>query len=239
MPTAKQFCNLLMQAVNEKWGYVWSLEGETYTPALADKFVKVKRSPPNGHTLNNYWKGKDWAARWYGRHCADCSGLIIWALRELNIFNSKQDMNSTSLISVCTKQGNIQSNMPLDDGLILWRKGHIAVLCNGKVLEAKGTKSGVVYGRSKINDFTKWGYLPYLHYESKTALSEKPYAAICSGNSVNVRSEANTNAAILGKFDQNDPLIALNFSLDWAKITGIKNGTFLIGYLHRKYIQKL
>lgn len=231
---SKLFCELIMKAVKEKWGYVWGLEGETYTKEMAEKFKRNKRTPPSGNSISTYWTKR--CSRWFERRCADCSGLIVWALREMGIFSKKDDYSSGGFINACKKRGKVASGVPKVNGIVLWRKGHIAVWIDGQVAEAKGTDIGVVYGKSSVSSFTDWGYLPWITYDESTTDGLK--ITQCTGNGVNIRQEATTKSASLGKLYKGDPIKVQSTHGDWHEITTIIKGKTIIGYVYKDYIQQ-
>ena len=234
MPTTKQFCDLLMQPVREKWGYVWGLNGELYTQAMANSRKANKRSTPRA-TYKTYWTEKDHAGKWIGKMAADCSGLIVWALRKLGTIAKTADLGSAAIIGKCKKQGLVKNGVPNVDGLILYRPGHVAVLYKGKVLEAKGTDYGVVYGVSKVSSFTTWGYYSGLQYEEPADTSGyKDVACVTkNGGTVNIRKAPATSSDILGKVVTGQKFKAKPPTGDWCEVM-VGN---IRGYMHKNYIK--
>ena len=111
--------------------------------------------------------------KWIGRRVADCSGLFFWAFRQLGgeIYHG----SNTIWNRYCAKQGKL-INGKRDDGFELrpgtavfyynkntGTRGHIGLyIGGGKVIEAKGTKSGVII--SKAERWHEWGELEGVLY---------------------------------------------------------------------------
>lgn len=160
MLTSVQLVTYFQKAVAEHWGYVWSLNGELYTRAMAEKYHADKRPTSKYRDPATYWLID--CARWIGKMAADCSGGIIGALRTDN--PKAGDKSADTLYSNCTKKGPI-STIPEVPGLCVWRKDHIGVYeGNGYILEFKTTEEGASRTRVNERDFTNWGYLRDVRY---------------------------------------------------------------------------
>lgn len=167
--TTKQLIAYYQKAVNEKWGYVWSLNGELYTRAMAEEYHRIQKKTSEKRDPKTYWI-KD-CAKWIGKMSADCSGGIVGAMRSVN--PSYGDRQANKFFDECTKTGPI-STIPEVPGLCVWRNGHIGIYeGNGYVLEFRGTDYGAVRTRLKDRDFTHWGYLRDVNYGEK----EEPIVA--------------------------------------------------------------
>lgn len=74
--------------------------------------------------------------------------------------NNCPDTSADGMIRLCRETGPVPT-MPEVPGLVLWRKGHIGVyIGNGKAIEARGFRYGVVETRVAGRGWTKWGRLP-------------------------------------------------------------------------------
>ena len=179
--TAAQLVKSFQRYCNEKWGYVWGLNGELYTQAMADKFKKAKRSTNKSRHWSTYWTED--CKKWIGRMAADCSGGIVSAIREVN--PKYGDRSANTFKGQFTKTGPIKT-IPEVPGLGLWRDGHIGVYeGNGYALEFRGTDYGCVRTKLSQRDFTHWGYLADVDY------GEAPKTTVeVIGGSVNIRAKA-------------------------------------------------
>lgn len=148
-----------------RWGYVWGMNGEIYTQALAEKWHEQakagKKSVPKGRDKNHYYIGD--CSPWIGGYAADCSGLLVGACRSVKA--SFGDVSSKGWINSCKKQGNMK-DMPDVAGLVLWREGHVGLyIGDGMQIEARGTDYGVVVSPVDTQKWTKWGYSEHFIYE--------------------------------------------------------------------------
>lgn len=147
------------------WGYVLSGQGELYSLDLAKQWATEK------------WRGKNYvyftitAAKWFGKHVADCSGMIICAIR--SVIPKYNDQAANELYAACTEKGPI-STIPEISGLCVWKDGHIGVyIGGGKVIESRGVAYGVVITDVKDRPWTKWGKLAAVDY-SEAVVSMAP-----------------------------------------------------------------
>lgn len=64
------------------------------------------------------------------------------------------------------KESGLISTMPDIPGLAVWHEGHIGVyIGNGQVVEAMGTRYGVVKTELAGRGWTHWLKVPYIHYD--------------------------------------------------------------------------
>jgi cell wall-associated NlpC family hydrolase len=132
-------------------GYVWGANGEVLTQKLLTSLIGE-----NG--LRHYVLSDGTNAnKWLGKQCFDCSGLIVAGLRTLT--NYKDDVTADGLFKMCTPIGYQQ----LKEGDLVFIKlngefEHVGIFNgNGTVIEAHGTKAGVIIG--DIDNFNMFGRL--------------------------------------------------------------------------------
>lgn len=165
--TAAQLVACFQRYAAEGWGYVWGLNGQLYTQAMADKFQAERRRTSKHRDPATYWTVD--CARWIGRMAADCSGGIVSALREYD--SGYGDRTANTFFSQCTETGKI-GTLPEVPGLCLWRDGHIGVYeGGGYALEFRGTEYGCVRTKVAQRNFTHWGRLRDVEYDNQ---EEKP-----------------------------------------------------------------
>ncbi|MBQ2676376.1 MAG: LysM peptidoglycan-binding domain-containing protein [Clostridia bacterium] len=86
------------------------------------------------------------------------------------------DTTADGLYRLSTVKGDI-ATIPEQPGLAVFRTGHIGVyIGNGYVIEAKGTKYGVVKSKLSERNFTHWCQIPGISYEKPVATPQKPLA---------------------------------------------------------------
>ena len=162
MKTNIGLVDFVKTAQAEGWGYVWG----TYGLYLSDKILndKVAQYPdivgPNLEFIKKHWKGL---------RTVDCGGLIksyLWWQQDVPIYEAQTDLSADMMYLQSRKRGPINT-MPDVLGLCLWRKGHIGVyIGNNEVIEAKGTKFGVIKSPLKGPDSNKWTHwLEHPHIE--------------------------------------------------------------------------
>jgi len=153
-------------ALKDKWGYVWG----TYGNVLTETLFKQKLSQyPEG--VGNY-KGFI-EEHWLNKRTADCVGLIksfSWWQGDNPSYNAKTDVSADSMYAIAKEKGPINI-MPEIPGLCLWKKGHIGIyIGNGQVIEARGTKYGVIQSPltgSGSAGWTHWLKCPFIEYQEE------------------------------------------------------------------------
>lgn len=166
--TSKQLVDCFKRYCAEKWGYVWGLNGELYTQAMANKFKAEKRGTSAWRDSATYWTED--CKRWIGKHAADCSGGIISAIRE---FDPKYtDRAANTFYSQCAEKGPVKT-IPEIPGLCVWRDGHIGIYeGGGNVIEFRGAEYGCVRTKLSARNFTNWGKLRNVDYSAEKGESK-------------------------------------------------------------------
>ncbi|MFR6693218.1 MAG: hypothetical protein ACLUS6_04065 [Dysosmobacter sp.] len=109
---------------------------------------------------------------WLGGRTADCVGLIKgygWLSPETMTIDygthGMPDIGANQMYYNAKESGPI-STMPDIPGLAVWHEGHIGVyIGGGQVIEAMGTKYGVVKTELADRGWTHWLKIPYINYD--------------------------------------------------------------------------
>ena len=154
MIKASELIELFELALGEKWGYIWGTRGQVWTQASQDRATRDM-------TVKH-------GQKWVGRRVADCSGLFVWAFRQLggDIYHG----SNTMWKKYCTRQGTITGAMQIKPGTAVFTvrsdgvRGHVGLyIGNDTCIEAKGTQYGVV--TSKLSRWDEWGELKDVEYD--------------------------------------------------------------------------
>lgn len=157
----------VIQAEKAGWGYVWGTSGEVLTKKAYEAQKKQYPSEVGGYA--------DFIEKnWLGKRTADCSGLIRsyhWLNPQTgkieNGSNGIPAMTADGMYQAAKEKGSI-SSIPEIPGLAVWHSGHIGVYIeNGEVIEAMGTKYGVVRTKLASRGWTHWLKIPYIDYEKE------------------------------------------------------------------------
>lgn len=157
------------KARDEKAGYVWGTFGLVLTQTILD--YKLKQYPdmikPNLDFIKKNYMGK----RTY-----DCVGLIkgyIWMNDEdPEYYSPATDIGANEMYEKAKIKGPIES-MPDIPGICVRFPGHIGVYVgDGKVIEARATKYGVVETHLKDRPWTHWLECPLIKYEDSSKVRE-------------------------------------------------------------------
>ena len=167
-PTTKNASDLVTYAIHaweSGWGYVWGTYGCVLTDSL---FAYKLEQYPDG--VGNY---EDFIrANWLGGRTTDCVGLIKgygWLNPEtLSIdyaTTAMPDIGANQMYYSASVSGTIDT-MPDTPGLAVWHDGHIGVyIGDGYVIEAMGTKYGVVKTELAGRGWTHWLEIEYINYD--------------------------------------------------------------------------
>ena len=168
-PTTKNAADLVTYVTNawtSGWGYVWGTYGQVLTPELLQ--YKLTQYPDGVGKYAAFIR-----ANWLGRHTADCVGLIKgygWLSTDTMTMtidygtHGMPDIGANEMFYNATRRGGIET-MPDTPGLAVWKAGHIGVyIGNGEVVEAMGTKYGVVKTQLEGRGWTHWLEIPYINY---------------------------------------------------------------------------
>lgn len=167
-PTTKNATDLVTYAVHaweSGWGYVWGTYGNVLTESLLA--YKVSQYPDGVGNHENFIR-----AHWLGGRTTDCVGLIkgySWLSPETMTIDygthGMPDIGANQMYYTARESGPI-STMPDIPGLAVWHEGHIGVyIGGGQVIEAMGTKNGVVKTELAKRNWTHWLKVPYISYD--------------------------------------------------------------------------
>lgn len=167
-PGTKNAADLAAYAVHaweSGWGYVWGTYGSVLTESLLE--YKVQQYPDGVGNYEDFIRDN-----WLGGRTTDCVGLIKgygWLDPESMTIrygtNGMPDVGANQMYRSATVSGPI-STMPDTPGLAVWMDGHIGVyIGGGEVVEASGTRKGVIKTKLAGRGWTHWLEVPYIHYK--------------------------------------------------------------------------
>ena len=166
-PSTKNNLDLVQWAIAAEkagWGYVWGACGQVLTEsALAGKIAQY---PDEVGGQEEFIR-----EHWLGRRCADCVGFIKgygWLNADTHEIeygtNGMPDIGADVMYANATEKGTIDT-IPEIPGLAVWHEGHIGIYVgNGQVIEAMGTRYGVIRTQLADRGWTHWLKIPYINY---------------------------------------------------------------------------
>ena len=154
MIKASDLIRLFQQALDEKWGYIWGTRGQVWTQASQNRATR--------DMTVRYGK------KWVGKRVADCSGLFVWAFKELG--GSIYHGSNTMWKKFTTVKGTLTGTMAIKPGTAVFTvgddgvRGHVGLYIGNDIcIEAKGTQYGVV--TSNLSRWDEWGELVGVEYD--------------------------------------------------------------------------
>lgn len=160
------------KALNEKWQYVYGTIGQVLTASIISQ--KQQQYP------NEINKHLSLIRTFIGKRTVDCVNLIksyLWWNENKNdvAYDPKYDtvngvpMSADGAFQIATEKGSINT-IPEIPGVCVRYQGHIGVyIGNGEVIEARGTKYGVVKTKLKERPWTHWLKYPGIEYVEQDA----------------------------------------------------------------------
>ena len=167
-PSTKNAADLVAYVTNawqSGWGYVWGTYGQVLTPELFQ--YKLTQYPEGVGQYADFIRNN-----WLGKHTADCVGLIKgygWLNADTMEIDygthGMPDIGANQMYYNATRKGTIDT-IPEVPGLAVWKSGHIGVyIGGGQVIEAMGTKYGVVMTQLQGRGWTHWLEITYINYD--------------------------------------------------------------------------
>lgn len=155
------------QALADKWGYIWGTAGTMWT---AEKQKNLEKT-----TDSDRANSRKYGSQWIGHMVADCSGLFVWAFKQLG--GSIYHGSDTMYRKYCDAKGELKSGARTDGqglkpgtAVFVWKESkkkytHVGLYVGGgKVIEAKGAKAGVTTSKITDSQWTNWGELKGVDY---------------------------------------------------------------------------
>ncbi len=167
-PATKNAHDLVEYAIHawdSGWGYVWGTYGNVLTEDLLAS--KLQQYPDGVGQYEDFIR-----ANWLNGRTTDCVGLIKgygWLdPNDLKIeygTNGMPDIGANTMYHNATVKGSMDT-MPDTPGLAVWMEGHIGVyIGGGEVIEASGTKKGVIKTQLAGRGWQAWLEVPYINYD--------------------------------------------------------------------------
>lgn len=152
MIPAMALVRLFRVAEAEHWGYIWGEAGDVWTRANQEAATRSMTV--------------QYGSKWIGRRVADCSGLFVWAYDQLG---AEIYHGSNTIFKDHTSQtGPLYGEVEILPGTAVFqvkdgRRTHIGLYVGeGNVIEARGTRSGVI--ASDLSEWDEWGMLSAVDY---------------------------------------------------------------------------
>lgn len=166
-PSTKNNLDLVQWAIAAEkagWGYVWGTYGRVLTESSLE--AKLQQYPEAIGEYEDFIR-----ANWIGKRTADCVGLIKgygWFNPETGeigyAVNGMPDIDANRIYEYASEKGPIDT-IPEIPGLLVWQEGHVGIyIGGGEVIEARGTRYGVVRTQLNARGWEGWAKIPYIDY---------------------------------------------------------------------------
>ena len=158
-----------ISAYQNDWGYVMGTFGQVLTVDLLE--AKLAQLPDAIGPYEDFIR-----SNYLGVRTADCIGLIkgySWYDPDTGNINygsnGMPDVSADQMYNQASEKGSM-STMPEIPGILVHAPGHIGIyIGNGYVIDAMGTRYGVVKTAVSSGSWTGWCKNPYINYVDETA----------------------------------------------------------------------
>ena len=258
MITPAQLIDKFQYALENKYGYILNTTHTKWTQALQNQKVELMVKTFGSDWKNNASAKKNssytaalYGSKWIGHWVTDCSGLFAWSFKELGGY--MYHGSNTMWNKYCVAQGKLV-NGKRDDGkelkpgtAVFVLKGtsdrsHVGLYVgNGKVIEASGTKVGVITTDITNEKWAEWGELKGVDYGNTSAPASTPTpaptsdvsSAIVNDTRVALRTAPSTSASILTRIDKGQRVQILQ-DTSWTKVSYMGK----TGYMMTKFLDQ-
>lgn len=250
MTTAKLFVEKVYIPLLEGWGYIWGTAGVVWT---WDKQEKMNQTTDENRAMS-----RKYGAQWIGDKVTDCSGLPMWALKQLGeaiSHHARYQYTDYSSPKGKLIDGRREDGQPVLPGTAVFLQGsedrihHVGVYVgHGICIEAKGAKYGVV--TSALDHWDHWGELKMVDYTDAEKIEEEPapeipdreerrdvlFHAVVNnpGKWLNVRSGPGTSYSVLFRLEKGDNVDVLAEDNGWDQV---RFGS-RVGWASAEYLQR-
>ena len=222
-----------------KWHTMWTQEQQnSLVNSMRNKYGSDWKSDASAKK-DTYYYGALYGGQWVGHWVTDCSGLFYWAFKELGGY--MYHGSNTMWNKYCTAKGKLANGRRTDGQTlrpgtaVFVLKGtsdrhHVGLyIGNGKVIEASGSKVGVIITEVTNSKWSEWGELTGVDYNNTdttpapttsttTSETEKTIgSAVVNATKVALRSSPSTSATILIRVDKGERVQVLDNG--WTKVS--------------------
>lgn len=240
-------------ALEHKYGYILNTWHTLWTRQLQDEKINymVRNFSPNwidneAAKKNSNYNAARYGEQWIGHYVTDCSGLFYWAFKELGGY--MYHGSNTMWNKYCSAKGKLNKGKRADGKelqpgtAVFVLKGendrsHVGLyIGNGIVIEASGTKVGVITTKITNSKWCEWGELKGVQYEVKKEEPEMSEvtvgSALVNAERVALRKSPSTSATIITRVDKGERVQLLPESTEWIRVS-YQGKT---GYMMKKFL---
>ena len=229
MVTGREYANKVLEVynMNPKAGYIWGTSGKKWTKADQEALEAKYYSNPKKYS--DLELGAQIGSKWIGHNVWDCSGLTSERAKKLGL-DYHHGSNSSYLYD-CLYKGEKTSGLKLPVGAWVYTgtksmKPHIGVVVDDEwVVEAQGTRNGVVKSKLSLSKWKYWGLGKGMVFDFIPGSNLKP---VEPGTAVKVQNDP-TKKPTLRRGSKGDSVKELQTILAKAGSTLAIDGIFGVG----------
>jgi hypothetical protein len=238
--SATDLCSVFNKVLKDGWGVVPNMDGQLLSEEMLENIEdkNIKQS----------------ASKWLGKHVVDAGGLFAYAFRTMamsDYYVTDGSYIQTIFNEYCAETGRLPKG-GLKAGMPIFKKrgdqflGIAMYVGNGKIIEARSSKVGVVIGTLN-NEWNYWGKLAgvdYGDYAASSIVEKKeakdlrvlrgPANVVGTDKPINVRNSNNSGADIIDCLHLGTEVNVLEDCGDFCKIQYLKTG-----YMMKKFLKTI
>lgn len=256
MITPMQLIDKFKYALEHKYGYILNTWHTLWTRQLQDEKINymVRNFSPNwidneAAKKNSNYNAARYGEQWIGHYVTDCSGLFYWAFKELGGY--MYHGSNTMWNKYCSAKGKLNKGKRADGKelqpgtAVFVLKGesdrsHVGLyIGNGLVIEASGTKVGVITTKITNSKWCEWGELKGVKYASTPSKKEENKvselvvgSAVVNAEKVALRKDPSTQASVLTRVNKGERVQVLPNTDEWLRVS--YQGR--VGYMMKKFL---
>ena len=249
-------------ALDNKWGYIlntwhtlWTAEAQAEKVRYMVKNFGADWKNSQAAAGNSCYTAALYGDQWIGHWVTDCSGLFYWAFKELGGY--MYHGSNTMWNKYCVTKGKLNKGKRTDGqtlkpgtAVFVLKNGsdrsHVGLyIGNGTVIEASGTKAGVITTKITNSKWCEWGELKGVIYETtstptpakkeETTVSETAIgSAVVNAEKVALRESPSTKASVLIRVDKGERVQLLPNNSEWLRVS-YQGKT---GYMMKKFLSE-
>lgn len=223
------------EALDQQYGYIWGKVHEMWSDEKQIEYARDYKDDVQRRASCEH--GGKWAGHWV----TDCSGIFVWAFRELG--GQMYHGSNTMFKEWCTHKGTLNKGVrndskPLLPGTAVFtgdesNRGHVGLFVgDNTVIEAAGTLQGVTTSKATDKKWTYWGELKGVSYSADADPQPKPGQAIVTGTRVALREGPSKSAKVLTRVDTGEAVNLAELPEGWLYVNYRgKNGFMMTEFL--------
>ena len=228
-------------ALDNQFGYIWGKVHEMWSDEKQIEYARDYKDDVQRRASCEH--GGKWAGHWV----TDCSGIFVWAFRELG--GQMYHGSNTMYREWCVNKGTLIKGLRSDSQALLpgsavftgdeSNRGHVGLFVgDGVVIEAAGTLQGVTTSKVSDKKWTYWGELKGVSYaaapDPQPDPKPLPGQATVAAAKVALREGPSKSCKVITRADAGETVSLADLPAEWVYV----NYRGKNGFMMREFLQE-